>query len=248
MGLLHWACQKDCAVLVRLFLMLRADPNAQDASGLTPLHHAALGQSPRVVGILLRHGARPNIVDYDCNTALNLAMAGREFGASVGSAIAERFGFDRSSLRGAVTRAGDDVVELLRHYGGVESRAPTSAEMNEIMHASAQRDMAKIKTMIAANPGIVNGRDPLGSTIHLAIYSDNMEFVELLISHGADLNAKDSTHGLTALGLVLLGHQMDMRRASGALERLPEWERNVLRNAAEREPKIARLIRKHGGW
>ena len=61
-----------------LLLSRGADIDQADASGWTPLHHAAWRAEPAVVGFLLEHGARIDLVDRKGKTALDLAC-GRSY-------------------------------------------------------------------------------------------------------------------------------------------------------------------------
>ncbi len=60
-------------------------------------------------------------------------------------------------------------------------------------------DAAKARQWLAARPEAVNDRDALGDTpLDVAAQTGNMEMAELLLTHGADVNAKANA-GWTAL-------------------------------------------------
>jgi hypothetical protein len=59
--------------VVRLLLEHRADPNAKDKFGWTPLHLAASGGHVNVVRLLLERGADPTVKDRSGDTPLDLA-------------------------------------------------------------------------------------------------------------------------------------------------------------------------------
>ena len=66
---LHWACYTGSTTVASFLLAKKANPNAIDATGMTPLHHAVESASEKVgdcslVRWLLVYGADPLIVDY----------------------------------------------------------------------------------------------------------------------------------------------------------------------------------------
>ena len=69
--------ERQVEPIVRMLLDYRADPNARDRQGRTPLMHAAAAGFAGIVQRLIRHGARVNEVDKRGGTALKLARAGR---------------------------------------------------------------------------------------------------------------------------------------------------------------------------
>jgi ankyrin repeat protein len=65
---LHWACFTGSTNVASLLLAKGANPNAQDASGMTPLHHAVDSAAEKVgdcslVRWLLIYGANPLLAD-----------------------------------------------------------------------------------------------------------------------------------------------------------------------------------------
>jgi ankyrin repeat protein len=60
--------------MVALLLKLRADPNALNDSGMTPLHLAAHQGNFALAELLLAHGARKNVKDEQGRTPLDLAQ------------------------------------------------------------------------------------------------------------------------------------------------------------------------------
>lgn len=76
---LHLACDPDPGAhtesCIRLLVKHRANVNAQDASGKTPLHHAY--NKPKILKVLLELGANTHIQDKDGKTPLDLAQDSR---------------------------------------------------------------------------------------------------------------------------------------------------------------------------
>lgn len=84
MTLLHFAADSGRAEIVELLLELKADINARDAEGSTPLHHAARSKRDRnkyasgVIDLLVDRGAEVNARDNTGYTALMLAAQQRD--------------------------------------------------------------------------------------------------------------------------------------------------------------------------
>ncbi|EKX46817.1 hypothetical protein GUITHDRAFT_46586, partial [Guillardia theta CCMP2712] len=70
---LHWAALNGHASTVSLLLTMEADVNSRDILGSTPLHYAAETGRSNVVGLLLRGGARPFLINDFGRTALDWA-------------------------------------------------------------------------------------------------------------------------------------------------------------------------------
>lgn len=67
------AVKKGNLQLAQTLLQYKANPNAKNAAGLTPLMIAAFDNQENLVTLLLKSGANPDLKDADGKTALNLA-------------------------------------------------------------------------------------------------------------------------------------------------------------------------------
>lgn len=67
------AVKKGNLQLVQTLLQYKANPNAKNAAGLTPLMIAAFDNQEMIATLLLKSGANPDLKDVDGKTALNLA-------------------------------------------------------------------------------------------------------------------------------------------------------------------------------
>lgn len=68
------AVKKDNLQMVQTLLQYKANPNAKNAAGLTPLMIAAFDNRDMLVSLLLKSGADPKLKDVEGKTALNLAV------------------------------------------------------------------------------------------------------------------------------------------------------------------------------
>ena len=72
---MHLAVQSDSPETVHYLLEAKADPNAPDKDGATPLRYAASNRSPDVAQRLLDAGADPNTADREGRTPIDVAPA-----------------------------------------------------------------------------------------------------------------------------------------------------------------------------
>ncbi|ETV94300.1 hypothetical protein, variant [Aphanomyces invadans] len=87
---LHWAAISGSAACVLRLLAHKANPEAKDRDGRTPLHWAARNNHLEVVQVLLMQGqANPNTLDYDGSPVLYFAAGAEGVSAKVVSALVE---------------------------------------------------------------------------------------------------------------------------------------------------------------
>lgn len=85
--------------------------------------------------------------------------------------------------------------------------AGCGASLHDIVAAG---DVQKVETMLARNPGLAHSVNKLGKTpLHYAVSCKQAECMELLLKHGADINAPDRT-GMTPLHVAaMLGRKAE---------------------------------------
>ncbi len=127
---------------LRYLLDHGANVNATDFKGVTPLRVAVDNKSLKSVGILLRGGADPNILDEDSLTCLNKAGSSQrlarlliEHGADV-TAGARPFIFD------AVVAMDVDMISFLVR-SGIDCNAPRLLDTEEIQRGRSRRRIWK---------------------------------------------------------------------------------------------------------
>jgi cytohesin len=109
----------DVTELVRLLIKYRADVNAKNKRGGTPLHGAASRSSGKVVSLLIANGADPNAADDRGYTPLFYAVADNNLDTAIalcdGSAdmnVRVRDGKSLSDI--AQQRGNTDIIDSLR--------------------------------------------------------------------------------------------------------------------------------------
>lgn len=91
------------------------------------------------------------------------------------------------------------------------------ANLTSFMAAVTDGDAAAVEAMLAADPALARRRDADGATpLHHAAFAARYDVVDALLAAGADLNARDATHGATPGGWAL--HRLRERGALLAVE------------------------------
>ena len=173
-------------ILTDLLLEHGADVNAQDDGNTTPLHLASYRGSVDTVWVLLEHGAITNLEDNLGRTPMHLLVEG-------------------------LLNSGDDgadVAKMLLEYG-TDVDAPDKCKTTPLHLASYCGKLEIVRVLLdrGANAGAKNvrGLTPLhmvsrGGTHYSQ--EDGAGVAQLLLEHGADINAQDENHA-TPLDLAL---------------------------------------------
>jgi len=136
------------------------------------------------------------------------------------------------------------------------------SDLNKLIEAIKLGDLEKVRAMLAESGGLALERDETGATaLHFAAFEGQVEIAELLLDHGAEINAKDARFGATPAGWAieylrerggLLGIEMtdfayaielgDAKWAARFLKRFP-----ALRDAKDADGKPFRQLAEESG-
>jgi ankyrin repeat protein/beta-lactamase regulating signal transducer with metallopeptidase domain len=188
---LHQAVITGKPRIVELLIDKGADPNLSDRMpGITPLAWAVRQSHPEIVGLLITKGADINAENSLGRTAFDTA---EEKGDTRIVDILRKHGAQKGSptLLGAVVSGDIDQVKLL-----VSQETDLNAKKAALQRAcyAGNKDIVKL---LIANGADVNGfEQPLLLT---ALFKNNMEMADLLMSRGADIHARTTVNGFTPL-------------------------------------------------
>ncbi|XP_041573916.2 CARD- and ANK-domain containing inflammasome adapter protein-like [Taeniopygia guttata] len=225
---LHMASHRGHADVARQLLHHKAPVNAQDKQAKSPLHLAAEQGHQTLAEMLLKARADPNAQDKEKKTPLHAA-----------------------ALRGHLS-----IVEMLLAKKG-RAGAKDMDGCTPLHYATMKGNVDILKILLASGKNKnINDRNVWRKTaLHLAAEYGHGELINLLLSHGAAINASDSSRDTALHCACRAGHL-------GAVSALLGWARgekanllalNSLRktplqvaelNKTENQARILTLLRK----
>ncbi|HEY7318044.1 MAG TPA: ankyrin repeat domain-containing protein [Candidatus Binatia bacterium] len=142
-----------------------------------------------VVALFLRAGINPNLKDLNGYSALMWVAA--EGNLALAKTLVEKGADINPALAVAARRGKTDMVNFLL------DRKPSRQAINEALPAAADKGNTTIMQKLMDSGADIKGEYG-GTALMMAAYSANVEALQLLLSHGANINAADSD-GETAL-------------------------------------------------
>ena len=109
-----------------------------------------------------------------------------------------------------IVRIGAAMLVALVLTGHVSCAGTTETGnvLREIHDAARDGDFGKVQTLVKGNPGLVFNKDEGGFTpLHWAASSGHKDVAELLLAHGADVNAKNNNGSTPLHFAAALGHK-----------------------------------------
>ncbi|MEE6485606.1 hypothetical protein FKM82_014347 [Ascaphus truei] len=180
---LHFAAGYNRVSVVEYVLEHGADVHAKDKGGLVPLHNACSYGHYEVAELLVKHGAVVNVADLWKFTPLHEAAAKGKYEICKlllqHGADSTKKNRDGNTPLDLVKDGDTDIQDLLRGDAA-------------LLDAAKKGCVARLKKLCATDN--VNCRDTQGrhsTPLHLAAGYNNLEVVEYLLQHGADVNAQD---------------------------------------------------------
>jgi ankyrin repeat protein len=173
-----------------------AEPNVKNDSGQTALHNEAESGSIEVVRLLLEYGADPNARDHFHRTPLHMAVFHFDESFALvrtllrhGADLHTRDVFGGTAIQKAVRRENADVCKLLLEHGAeVNTRNPRG---ETLLHQAARGCRGSdISYLLLQSNADVDARDRDKHTpLRFAIEQNNIEIVEALLIHGAEVSS-----------------------------------------------------------
>jgi ankyrin repeat protein len=182
---------------VRMLLEHGGDPN--ESPWWPALHHAvARGRSAAFIHLLAEHGADPRQLDRRGRTAYQHAVRrGREDLAEALESIGSPT---------AVTAEDEALRALARGEAAPEIELDDDARdvLIELAMGSPE-GLARVLAGVGPNFSAQWGGGPRGTLLHQAAWFGRADFVETLLRHGADVDARVETEYDTPLGWCAVG-------------------------------------------
>jgi ankyrin repeat protein len=277
---MHTAALFDRPEIVKLLLDKGADLHARTVYGDTPVHIAARSGSEYTLEVLSANGADLHATNEKL-TVLHMAMMadqkemvryliGKGFKVSPihlaaffgelqkaqsvladGDSINSKDNAGFTPLHCAVCGGHKKVAEFLIAKGA-DVNAKDKGGRTALMYSVDNTDMAALLIARGANVNIKSEINRV-SALHLAVERGDTKLVELLLSHGADVNAKASRinwQGWTPLHIACERWWneaiVEMLLAKGAEVNAKTDEGDTPLSLAKGQKVIVELLRKHG--
>ncbi len=217
--LLHWAAANGECITADFLLSNKADVNARNKQGETPLHWAiSSGSSPlrnrlEVIKVLLAHRADINAKAIENNLATPLHRALYLDESEIVTLLLDKKADPNAKdndgatpLQVAIERTGAKWLELLLTHGADINGKGTSGWTP--LHMAVFTGGIPLAKLLLNHKADVNARELGGFTpLFRAVERGEIEMVEFLLANKADVNAKTDTHPYQIPSAWTLLHQ-----------------------------------------
>jgi ankyrin repeat protein len=221
---LHWASSLGSPEMVSLLLQNGSNPNTQNAFGLSPLMLAAT--EPAKVQLLLAAGADPKLKAKSGHHALSMAATAPKSTESIRQMLAAGapvdepgvigltpllaatfFGCAESNARLLASKGANGKSANAFQYGPAHSAVDCSPELTRQLLAKGANVNQSSISMQKVRHGPIQ-LDKL-TPLHFAAAHGDLERVQLLLDHGAQINQADS-RGMTPLIFAVSSEKQDV--------------------------------------
>jgi ankyrin repeat protein len=194
MGLLAAAASGDATGIGRL-VAAKADVNARDAYGRTPLHVATFGRRRDAVAALVKAGADPNLLEHDRYDAVTIAAVANDvatlrlllqLGASAKQVTSR---YDGTALIAAAHLGHDEVLKLLIEAGApldhVNNLGWTALIESIVLGNGGPRHTETLRALVRAGANVNLADRNRATPLQLARSRGYATMVEILTQAGA---------------------------------------------------------------
>lgn len=175
--------------VIELLIRKGALLNEKNKDFLTPLHLSADHSYYEIMDLLLKNGAKVNVLDGLGQTALhrcarddNLQACRLLLSYDIDPTIVSLQGYTAAQL------ASENVLKILKN-------PPDTVDLElQLLEAAKAGDLETVQRIVLNNPHTVNCRDLDGrhsTPLHFASGYNRVGVVEFLLEHGAEVHAAD---------------------------------------------------------
>lgn len=222
--------------------------NEKNKDFLTPLHLAADHSYYEIMDLLLKNGAKINVLDGLGQTALhrcarddNVQACRLLLSYDIDSTIVSLQGFTASQL------ASENVLKILKN-------PPDTVDLEvQLLEAAKAGDLETVQRIVLSNAHTVNCRDLDGrhsTPLHFAAGYNRVAVVEFLLENGAEVHASDKGGLVPLHNACSYGHYevTELLVKHGANVNVADlWKFTPLHEAAAKgKYEIVKLLLKHG--
>lgn len=181
--------------IVETLLKNKADPNLVNNQGRSALHFAAEFGRTETVSVLLKNGINIDTKDQKGDTPLQYAAYAKhpkvvELLLKNNADLGITASAETTPLHTAAGNGCKEIIELLIKKGGFDIDTEDNEGRSALLIASASAD-ADVVDLLIKNHANAN-KESIASPLHVAASEGRIKNVELLLSRGAFINAKDS--------------------------------------------------------
>ncbi|KAG9391600.1 Ankyrin repeats (3 copies) [Carpediemonas membranifera] len=205
----------------RVLLEAGANCNVARADGVRAIYIATVRNNTALIKLLVENGAEINAQADNGRSALMEAVV-QGHGAAVRALLATGADVNLpdsegdSPLCAALADGDQEIVSALLHYGA-DCRALGRRGCSPIYLAAGHGHVSILKILLDTVPELVNQSDDLGLTpLFVASITSQVECINLLIRHGANLDLPSNEGQTPLLAAAVKGHTYVVNRLTQA--------------------------------
>ncbi|OHE63361.1 MAG: hypothetical protein A2Z99_04955 [Treponema sp. GWB1_62_6] len=195
-GMLHFAAGWKLEAAIPSIIQKGADPNAQNATGETPIFSAVKADSPATIAVLIKNGADSASRDALGNTSLHAAVRWNAKSSAL-ALLAQGADPNARNLAGKMplhdaVRLGIVDLEKVLVNGGAKLEGRDLKGATPLMEAVSAGSLSATERLLerGANP---TARNMQGDTpLHVSVAAGRTDIAKLLLSIGTSIHAENS--------------------------------------------------------
>ncbi|MCD4793249.1 MAG: ankyrin repeat domain-containing protein [Bacteroidales bacterium] len=216
--LFTYAIKKEYYEIAELLIENGAETNPEYFRNYTPISYAVINNNFYMCKILIEKGADVNVFNKDDTTPLSIAVKNKftetarlliENGADVNYIYKKNF----TLLCFSLEEDYFDLIELLIETG-IDVNIPVTESYGlyayTALHFAVEKNYYDCTALLLKKGSDINAKDSKGFTpLSIAVRNNNLELVNLLIDHKADIQIKSSEYVFTDSSYPILHYAIE---------------------------------------